>query len=80
MSIVEPAIRSSSVHVELYQGSVLEFREPVPKLERPRARRKSWSMCARAAVVAGEDVGSSFGASEVDVLGKGAGIWVAMNM
>lgn len=74
MSMVEPAIRSSSVQVELYQGSALEFEEPVPKLERPSARRKTWSMCARAAVVAGEDMGGSFGVSEVDVLGKGAGM------
>lgn len=80
MSIVEPAIRSSSVHVGLYQGSELEFGKPVPKLERPRARRNIWSMCARAAVVAGEDVGGSFGLSEVEVLGNGAGMCVAMNM
>ena len=80
MSMVEPAMRSSSVQVGLYQGSALELGEAVPKVERPRARRKIWSMWARAAVVAGEDVGGSFEVREVDVLGKGAGMCVAMNM
>jgi hypothetical protein len=37
-------------------------------------------VCARAAVVAGEEVGGLVGVSEVDVLGKGSGMWVAMNV
>lgn len=52
---------------------------PPPKLERPRARRKAWSMCCRAAVVTGDEVDDS---TEMDVAvdGKGGGMWVARNM
>jgi hypothetical protein len=69
MSIVAPAIRSSSVQNEgLYHG----WFGVEGSAERPRARRKIWSMCARAAVVVGEDeVGVSV--REVEVLGKWKG-------
>ena len=52
---------------------------PPPKVDRPSARRKMWSMCWRAAVVAGEEVASST-EREVVVLGMGAGMCVARNM
>lgn len=80
MSMVDAAIRSSSVQVDVYQGSPLREEVPVPKVERPRARRNMWSMCARAAVVAGDDVGGVSEVREVEVLGNGSGICVAMNM
>lgn len=59
-----------------YQGWVGEK----GRAERPRARRKMWSMWARAAVVVGED---EVGVSVRDVVegkGKGSGMCVAMNM
>jgi len=69
-----------------YQGEEEEEEEvgaepPAPKEERPRARRKMWSMCARAAVVVGEEeVGIVSEEREVEELGKGAGMYVTTNM
>lgn len=78
MSMVDAAIASSRLHEEgLYHGEATGL--PAPKLERPSARRKMWSMWARAAVVAGDEVGGE-SESEVEVLGKGSGMCVAMNM
>lgn len=51
---------------------------PAPKEERPRARRKTWSMWASAAVVVGEDVGSED--KDVDVVCRGGGMCMAINM
>lgn len=53
---------------------------PPPKEERPIARRKIWSMWARAAVVAGEVVEEDSVVREVASEGKGRGMWVARNM
>jgi hypothetical protein len=76
INIVLPAIRSSKVQDgSAYQDDLVT---PAPNVERPRARRKTWSICARAAVVAGEEVGSDV--KEVEKDGIGGGIYVAMNM
>lgn len=79
MAIVVKAMASSSVHIKkLYQGA-WSGTPPAPKVERPRARLKSWSICASAAVVAGEVVGAD-SVIEVEVEGNGRGMWVAINM
>ena len=75
-SMVEPAIRSSMLQEEgWYQG--VEG-SPAPKEDRPSARRKTWSMCAKAAVVAGEDSGSEV--SDVEVAWSGGGMCIVMDM
>lgn len=43
---------------------------------RPSARRKIWSICARA----GDEVGGASEEREVEEAGKGSGICVARNM
>ena len=75
-SIVTTAMRSS---VLSQVPPTARVGPPPPKLERPRARRKAWSMCWRAAVVTGEEVDDS---TEMEVAGegKGGGMWVARNM
>ena len=59
-----------------------EREEPAPKAERPRARRKIWSMCWSAAVVTGDVADEGSSSTERDVAGEGSGmgIWVARNM
>lgn len=52
---------------------------PKPKVERPRARRIMVSKCSSAAVVDGDD-DSTDKEVELDVVGSGAGRWVARNM
>jgi hypothetical protein len=76
ISIVDPAIRSSKVHDDRWYQ--LCDGVPAPNEDRPRARRNTWSMCASAAVVAGDDVGSD--AKDVEKDGMGGGMCVAMNM
>lgn len=74
MMVVE-AMMSSGVQLLLFDGTV----ELLPKVERPRARRKMWSMCCSAAVAAGEEVSDST-VSEVAVDARGRGMYVVMNM
>ena len=53
---------------------------PAPKADRLRARRKSRSMWARAAVVAGEVDEAAEVVRDVAAEGRGTGMWDAMNM
>ena len=79
-SVVDAAMRSSTemeVHQLGEKGVEAERGDGLPA--RPRARRTIWSICWRAAVVAGEVVVAE---SEMDVAGEGKGrdMCVARNM
>lgn len=53
---------------------------PLPKVDRPRARRMMASKCSSAAVVTGEAVASDSRANSVAVEGMGVGRCVARNI
>lgn len=53
---------------------------PLPKVDRPRARRMMASKCSRAAVVTGEAVASDSRVNSVAVEGIGVGRCVVRNM
>lgn len=79
VSMVLAAIASSKLqllgsHQGCWDDKGME--EPVPKVLRPNARRKIWSMCARA----GDEVGGASELSDVLDAGKGIGMCVARNM
>lgn len=81
VSMVKKAIRSSLVHQ--VEGNNDDWEDPPgpPKVDRPSARRTIWSMCCRAAVVAGlELVGADSREREVAGEGTGRGTWVARNI
>lgn len=54
-SMVLAAMRSSRVYAGREKNVFVLGVLPAPNEERPSARRKTWSMCASAAVVVGED-------------------------
>ena len=81
-----PSSRVQDVHQEGLKKETSHLEEKkedaltAVKALRPRARRKSWSMWARAAVVAGEVDEAAEVVRDVAVEGSGTGMWVAMNM
>src|SRR5687768_4977719 len=76
------SVRTERMSSKVKLRAVCQVQGPVGPIraERPRARRKSWSMCSRAAVVAGEVVGAVEEVRDVPVEGNGGGMWMATNM